>query len=505
MELGQLLAALPAALGARLLDRPAGGTATDTATTGTAATDRRATVDITAVTHDTRQVAPGALFCCVPGARVDGHDLAGAAIDAGAAALLVERPLTLPAPHAGVPQVQVTQVRAAMGPVAAAYWGRPSEHMYVVGVTGTSGKTTVTHLVRSVLDAAGLPCGLIGTISGARTTPEAPELQALLAAERAEGRRAVAMEVSSHGLELHRVDATRFAVAVFTNLSHEHLDFHGTMAAYFAAKARLFDRAFTDHAVVCTDDAWGRRLAGELAARPDGPRVTTYGLAGAEGLAQGPAGSSFRWRGEQVELRLPGRFNVLNALAAALAAEAVGVGVDTIAKALTEAPLVPGRFEPVDAGQPFSVLVDYAHKPEALSQALATARDLTHGDGRVTVVFGCGGDRDAAKRPVMGEVAARMADEVVLTSDNPRSEDPHAIISDVHTGIPSGAPVVIEPDRRRAIERALEGAWPGDVILIAGKGHETTQVIGQRTLPFDDRVVAREVLARSWRRGDGKT
>jgi UDP-N-acetylmuramoyl-L-alanyl-D-glutamate--2,6-diaminopimelate ligase len=495
MELGQLLAALPDALGARLIDPPPGA----------ATADQRTTVDITAVTHDTRQVTPGALFCCVPGTRVDGHDLAGAAVGAGAAALLVERPLTLPAPHAGVPQVQVPEVRAAMGPVAAAYWGRPSEHMYVLGVTGTAGKTTVTHLLRSVLDAAGLPCGLIGTISGARTTPEAPELQALLAAERAEGHRAVAMEVSSHGLDLHRVDATRFAVAVFTNLSHEHLDFHGTMEAYFAAKARLFDRAFTDRAVVCTDDEWGRRLAAELAARPDGLQVTTYGLAEAEGLVEGPAGASFRWRGEQVELRLPGRFNVLNALAAALAAEAVGVGVDTIAKALTEAPLVPGRFEPVSAGQPFSVLVDYAHKPEALSQALATARDLAHGDGRVTVVFGCGGDRDAAKRPVMGEVAARLADQVVLTSDNPRSEDPHAIISDVQTGIPSGAPVVIEPDRRRAIERTLEGARPGDVILIAGKGHETTQVIGQRSFPFDDRVVAREALARTWRRGDGKT
>jgi UDP-N-acetylmuramoyl-L-alanyl-D-glutamate--2,6-diaminopimelate ligase len=502
VNLGQLLAALPDGLGARLLDRPAGGGGAG-ATTG-ARTPATSTT-ITAVTHDTRAVTPGALFCCVPGQRVDGHDLAPQALAAGAAALLVARRLTVPPPHSDVPQVQVPDVRAALGPVAAAFWGRPSEHMYVVGVTGTSGKTTVTHLVQSVLDAAGLPCGVIGTISGARTTPEAPELQALLAAERAAGRRAVAVEVSSHGLELHRVDATRFAVAAFTNLSHEHLDFHGTMDAYFAAKRRLFTREFTARAVVCVDDAWGRRLAGELAGDPDAPPVTTYGLGDVEALAPGPAGTSFRWRGHRVDLRLPGRFNVLNALAAAHAAEALGVPAETIAKALTDAPVVRGRFEPVDAGQPFTVLVDYAHKPEALAQALATARELVGAGGRLVVVFGCGGDRDAAKRPVMGELAARLADEAVVTSDNPRSEDPRAIISDVQTGIPSGAPVVIEPDRRRAIELALGGARPGDVILIAGKGHETTQVIGETTLPFDDRDVAREALARTWPTGDGKT
>ena len=236
-------------------------------------------------------MTPGALFCCVRGQRTDGHDLAPAALDAGAAALLVDHPLTLPAPHAGAPQVQVPDVRAALGRVSAAFWGRPSEHMYVVGVTGTAGKTTVTHLVQAVLDVAGLPCGLIGTISGARTTPEAPELQALLAQEAAAGRKAVAVEVSSHGLELHRVDATRFAVAVFTNLSHEHLDFHHTMDAYFAAKARLFTPAFTERAVVCTDDAWGRRLADDLAATPGAPRVTPYGLDEVSDLRQRPGGS----------------------------------------------------------------------------------------------------------------------------------------------------------------------------------------------------------------------
>ncbi len=520
MELGQLLAALPATLGARLVDDPAGASVApgptapaatppadpaDAPGSGRTRPSAAEATEITGVTHDTRAVTPGTLFCCVRGQRTDGHQLAPAALDAGAAALLVDHPLTLPPRHAGAPQVQVPDVRAALGRVSAAYWGRPSEHMYVVGVTGTSGKTTVTHVVQAVLDAAGLPCGLIGTISGARTTPEAPELQAQLAGERAAGRRAVAVEVSSHGLELHRVDATRFAVAVFTNLSHEHLDFHHTMDAYFAAKARLFTPAFTDRAVVCTDDPWGRRLAAALAATARAPQVTTYGLSEASDLRQGPGGTSFTWQGERVELRLPGRFNVLNALAAAHTAVALGVPVATVAKGLSEARPVPGRFEPVVAGQPFTVLVDYAHKPEALTQALTTARELVVGDGRVRVVFGCGGDRDAAKRPVMGEVAARLADDVVVTSDNPRSEDPRAIISDVQAGIPSGAPVVIEPDRRRAIELVLEGARRGDVILIAGKGHETTQVIGEQSLPFDDREVAREALAGAWATGDGDT
>jgi UDP-N-acetylmuramoyl-L-alanyl-D-glutamate--2,6-diaminopimelate ligase len=495
VDLGQLLAALPGALDARLIDRPAGGAA---------AVDHDTSIDITAVTHDTRAVVPGALFCCVRGQRVDGHDLAPAALDAGAAALLVDRPLTLPAPHQGAPQVLVPDVRVALGPVAAAFWGRPSERMYVVGVTGTSGKTTVTHLVQAILDVAGLPCGVVGTLSGARTTPEATELQALLAAELAAGRRALAVEVSSHGLDLHRVDATRFAVAVFTNLSHEHLDFHGTMEAYFAAKAQLFTPAFTDQAVVCVDDPWGRRLADELTGN-GGLTVHPYGLSDVSDLRQGPRGASFTWRGESVDLRLPGRFNVLNALAAATAVETLGVPLATIAKGLSEAPPVRGRFEPVDAGQPFTVLVDYAHKPVALEQALGTARELTGDGGRLWVVFGCGGDRDAAKRPVMGEVAARLADEVVVTSDNPRSESPRAIISDVQAGIPLGAPVVVEPDRRRAIERALDGARPGDVVLIAGKGHETTQVIGEHSIPFDDRDVARQALVRTWSTGDGKT
>ncbi|HEX8803463.1 MAG TPA: UDP-N-acetylmuramoyl-L-alanyl-D-glutamate--2,6-diaminopimelate ligase, partial [Acidimicrobiales bacterium] len=456
--------------------------------------------EIRSVVHDTRAVGPGALFCCVRGSRVDGHDLAADALAAGAAALLVERELDVP-----VPQLVVPDVRAALGPVAAAFWGHPSHDLAVVGVTGTSGKTTVTHLVRAVLEAAGLPCAVIGTLSGARTTPEGPELQAQLAAERDAGRRAVAMEVSSHGLDLHRVDATRFAVAVFTNLSHDHLDFHRTMEAYFDAKARLFTPGFTRRAVVCADDAWGRRLAARIAAAGTGVEVHPYGLADAADLRTGPDGATFAWRGHPVQLRLAGRFNVTNALAAATAAALLDVPDDVVARGLSVAEPVPGRFEAVAAGQPFTVLVDYAHKPDALDQALASARELVGPGGRLAVVFGCGGDKDTAKRPVMGEVAARRADRVVITSDNPRSEDPRAIISDVQNGVPPGASVVAEPDRGRAIELAVREARPGDVVLIAGKGHETTQVIGREQIPFDDRAVAREVLAATGVTGERET
>jgi UDP-N-acetylmuramoyl-L-alanyl-D-glutamate--2,6-diaminopimelate ligase len=447
--------------------------------------------DVTGVVRDTADVTPGAVFCCVRGARVDGHDLAPQAVRSGARALLVDHPLGVPA----VPQLVVPDVRAAMGPLAAAFWGHPSHDLQVVGVTGTAGKTTVTHLLQSVLEAGDRPCGLIGTLSGARTTPEATELQALLAAEREAKRAAVAMEVSSHGLELHRVDGTRFAVAVFTNLSRDHLDFHRSMDAYFSAKARLFTPAFTDRAVVCVDDPWGRRLLDQLHQRGD-LAVTPYGLADAHDLELGPRGARFVWQGQPVTLALPGRFNVRNALAAATAAQAIGVEPAAIAEGLAAATPVPGRFEPIDAGQPFGVLVDYSHKPDALEQALQASRELTAtASGRVVVVFGCGGDRDASKRPVMGEVASRLADQMVLTSDNPRSEDPLAIIAEVRAGIPEGTELVVEPDRRRAIEIAVGGAAPGDVVLIAGKGHEQTQTIGDQVLPFDDREEARRALA----------
>ena len=492
MLLGQLIAAYPAAVRAGADGDP----------------------DLRTVVHDTRAVIPGALFCCVRGSRADGHDLAAAAVAAGAAALVVDHVLAL-----AVPQVVVPDVRRAMGPLAAAFWGNPSHDLVVVGVTGTSGKTTVTHLLCPVLLASGLAsCAIIGTLSGARTTPEATDLQAALAAERdragsgagvdrgpVAGRGAVAMEVSSHGLALHRVDGTRFAAAVFTNLSQDHLDFHHTMDEYFEAKAALFTPAFTDRAVICSDDPRGR----ELLARLDGPRsgvtATAYSLREAEDLTLSPAGASFRWRGEPVELALAGRFNVTNALAAAAAAEALGIEPAAVARGLSAATPVPGRFEAVDGGQRFTVLVDYAHKPDALEQALLAARELVAGGGRLRVVFGCGGDRDAAKRPLMGEVASRLADDVLLTSDNPRSEDPQAIIDGIRAGIPpgAGAKVAVEPERRDAIERAVADARPGHVVVIAGKGHETTQTAGDTVRPFDDRDVARAALAAVAARGPG--
>jgi UDP-N-acetylmuramoyl-L-alanyl-D-glutamate--2,6-diaminopimelate ligase len=301
------------------------------------------------------------------------------------------------------------------------------------------------------------------------------------------------MEVSSHGLEQGRVDATRFAVGVFTNLSLDHLDYHGTMEAYFAAKARLFTPALSRTAVVCTDDDWGRRLLADVERAGDVP-VHAYGLADASDVCLTPAGSTFTWRGRRVELALAGRFNVRNALGAARVGEVLGIDAAVIARGLSSAAPVPGRFETVDAGQPFTVVVDYSHKPDALDQALRTARELVAGDGELAVVFGCGGDRDVAKRPLMGEVAARLADQVVVTSDNPRSEDPLAIIAAIRDGIPADAPVQVEPDRGRAIALAVGAAPPGGVVLVAGKGHETTQVIGADVLPFDDRVVAREAL-----------
>jgi UDP-N-acetylmuramoyl-L-alanyl-D-glutamate--2,6-diaminopimelate ligase len=437
------------------------------------------------ITHRSAVAGPGDVFCCVRGSRVDGHDHAPEAVGRGAVALLLERPLGL-----GVPEVEVDDVRQAMGPLAASVFGHPSRAVPVIGVTGTNGKTTTTHLLGAVLDAAGRPAGVIGTLSGAHTTPEAPELQERLAAFVAEGRQAVAMEVSSHALALHRVAGTRFAVAVFTNLGRDHLDFHETQEQYFAAKARLFDPSLADEGVVCIDDPHGRLLA-DAASIP----ITPYSLADAEDLEVGPTTSAFRWRGEPVTLPMGGRFNVANAIAVATVASRLGLDEHVIAAGLSSAPPVPGRFEHVDAGQAFAVVVDYAHTPDSLGQVLAAARDAAHG-GRVIVVFGCGGDRDHSKRPLMGAVAADLADVVVVTSDNPRSEDPPAIISEVLGGIspPDLARVWDIVDRRAAIETAVRAAAPGDVVVIAGKGHETTQTAGDTTVAFDDRVVARQAI-----------
>jgi UDP-N-acetylmuramoyl-L-alanyl-D-glutamate--2,6-diaminopimelate ligase len=440
-------------------------------------------VEVTGVVHDTRSVARGSVFCCVPGAKVDGHDLAPDAVARGAVVLLAERAVDL-----DVPQIRVAHVRDAMGPTAAAFWGHPSEALAVVGVTGTSGKTTTTHLLGAIADACGRPAEVIGTLTGPRTTPEAPELQAALAAARDAGRTTVAMEVSSHALSLGRVLGTRFAVAVFTNLSHDHLDFHRDLEDYFEAKARLFRPDLAARAVVNGDDPYGARLAAD-------PLVPTevYRLADATDLEVGPQRCRFRWRGADVQLPLGGRFNVANALAAATAATHLELEPEAIAAGLSSAPPVPGRFEPVDEGQPFAVIVDYAHKPGALESALAAAREAAAG-GRVVLVFGAGGERDASKRPEMGEVATRAADRVVLTSDNPRGEDPLAIIDAVRRGMQRIDGLTVEPDRAAAIALALDDAQPGDVVVIAGKGHEAVQIVGDRTIPFDDRDVARSVL-----------
>ena len=441
-----------------------------------------ASVDVTGVTHDSRQVVPGSLFCCIPGRVTDGHDHAPAAVAAGAVALLCERPLDLAAA-----EVVVTDARAAMGPVAAAFHGHPSSSLDVVGVTGTNGKTTTTFLLQAILEAAGRPTGVIGTLSGARTTPEAPELQARLAELRDEGRQAVAMEVSSHALALDRVAGTRFRVAVFTNLSRDHLDFHASMEDYFAAKARLFEPRYTDVAVVNADDPRGRLLA-DAANVP----TRTYSLHDVEGLELGVTSSTGAWRGHPLVVPLGGAFNVANALAALTAAVELGVDEATAVRGLAGAAQVPGRFEVVTTDEPFQVVVDYAHTPDGVEQVLRAARAVT--TGRVIVVLGAGGDRDWDKRPLMGEAAARHADVVVVTSDNPRSEDPEAIASAVASGAAGHRDLRVELDRRAAIALAVGEARPGDIVIVAGKGHETTQTIGEQVLPFDDREVVRDVL-----------
>jgi len=455
-------------------------------------------VEITGLAYDNRSVASGTLFFCVPGFSRDGHDFAADALARGAAALVVERPLALD----GAPEIVVPSVRAAMAPAAARFHGDPTARLRVVGVTGTNGKTTTAFLVRELLEASGLRCGLLGTVKSViggvehevvRTTPEAIELQREFAAMLAAGDQACAMEVSSHALALRRADAIHFAAVVFTNLTQDHLDFHPTMEDYFLAKRRLFelDPAV---AIVNVDDSYGARLAADF------PAALTFALDReadyrATDVRTGFGGSRFTARTPDGELELatplPGRFNVANALGALAAARALGVDPATAAAALARAGQVPGRFEPVDEGQDFAVLVDYAHTPDSLENVLRAARELTA--GRLVCVFGCGGDRDRGKRPLMGEIAARLADRVIVTSDNPRSEDPQAIVAEIVAG--AGPDVEVVVDRREAIGRAIAGARGGDVVVIAGKGHEQGQELaGGRTVPFDDLTVAREAL-----------
>jgi len=446
--------------------------------------DDAGTVHVAAVTQDSRSVVPGALYCCIVGRRVDGHDLAADVVSGGARSLLVERWVDV-----AVPQVRVRSTRKAVGPVAAAFWDHPSSRLSVVGVTGTNGKTTTTHLLTAVLRTAGRRTGMVGTLTGARTTPEAPVLQEQLAGFLEDGCEAVAMEVSSIALDQHRVDGVEFAIGLWTNLSQDHLDYHGDMEAYFAAKSRLFDPSRCHLAVVNGDDPWGERLLAALRV----PAVT-YRLADAGDLELGPGVSRFRWRGHPVTLHLGGDHNVANALAAAAAADALGVSSRVVAEGLSDAPPVPGRWEIVDAGQDFTVVVDYAHTPDGLAHVLAAARRSVGVGGRVLVVFGCGGDRDRDKRPRMAAVATRLADVAVLTSDNPRGEDPLAIIDEAARGAVRPEILLIEPDREAAIGLAIAAARRGDLVVVAGKGHETGQVVGELVLPFDDREVTRRAL-----------
>ncbi len=444
-------------------------------------------VHLTDVTHDSRQAGPGVLFACRPGERADGHDFAPAAVRAGAPALLVQRVLDL-----DVPQVVVADVATAMGPAAAAVHGHPSRALTLIGVTGTSGKTTTTYLLEGALRAAGHRTGLIGTIDGVRTTPESTDLQRLLRGMVDDGVTAVAMEVSSHGLALSRVAGTRFAAAGFTNLGLDHLDFHRDLADYEAAKAALFTPAYTDRAAVVVDGAAGQRIARAAAAA--GLAVVRVSSDDATDVTLTPTGSTFTTRALPVTLQLPGAFNVVNALLALALADAVGVDTGVAAAGLGRLAGVPGRMERVEAGQPFTVLVDYAHKPDALENVLRAARQLTA--GRVIVVIGAGGNRDPGKRPVMGRAAATAADLVVITDDNPRDEDPAAIRAAVERGARevAGAHWTVVPDRRAAIAAAIGEAGPGDVVVIAGKGHERYQEVGGQRHPFDDREVARALL-----------
>ncbi len=479
-----------------------------------------APIDVSDVTHDSRTVRQGALFCCVPGTAADGHQFAIAAVDSGAIALMVERELAV-----AVPQACVRSVRLAIGPVAARLHGDPSHQVPVIGVTGTNGKTTVTYFLEAILAAEALRPALVGT-TGVRmngvtesanfTTPEAPELQRTLADLVHRGADVVAMEVSSHSLAEHRIDGTRFAAVCFTNLTQDHLDFHGTIDDYAAAKARLFTSEFTGRAAINVDDPYGRKLAARTVA--GGLEVVTYTMdpelsdAGVPATVPVPTvratdirtdvgGTTFRLsihhEAFHVRLPVPGRFNVMNALAAAATGLLLGVGPAVIAQGLSAVSAVPGRFEIIGPSGPVGVIVDYAHTPEGIATALQAAREL--GDGAVIAVFGCGGDRDRAKRSPMGAAAGRGADFVVLTSDNPRSEDPAAIAAAAEIGLSAvGAQFEIELDRRLAIRAALARAAPGDTVMILGKGAETVTHVGATSIAFDDRVVAAEEMDARW-------
>jgi UDP-N-acetylmuramoyl-L-alanyl-D-glutamate--2,6-diaminopimelate ligase len=483
-----------------------------------------ATVDVGGISHDSRRVVPGDLFCCVPGHVSDGHVYAAEAVERGAIGLLCEH-LIPDLLHRDVVQTRVAPgtMRPVMARLAAAFYEHPARDLLMIGVTGTNGKTTVTQLLGDILTAAGRPTNVMGTLSGARTTPEATEIQRVLAGlrdrQKSDGaRHAVAMEVSSHALVQSRVEGIHFDVGVFTNLSHDHLDYHGTMEEYFEAKARLFTPGHALRGIVNADDPWGRQLL-------ERARIPMIGVRRADvtDIVLEPGRTEFTWRGQRITTPLTGAINVDNTLLAAEAALALDepdLGPVEIARAMGNLSPVAGRLQVITAPTPrvsdqgaegdgsvaergdgerppFTVFVDYAHTPAGLELVLGEARTLAPG-GRVLCVFGCGGNRDRVKRPVMGGVAARLSDVAFLTSDNPRDEDPAAIAAEVLSGVPGGsdnARIVVELDRGVAIRRALDEAKPGDVVLIAGKGHEAYQEVAGERLPFDDAVEARRALS----------
>jgi len=460
--------------------------------------------DVTGIAHHSQEVRPGDLFAALHGRATDGHRFAAEAVRRGAAAVLVDHPL----PDISSPQIVVADTRRALALLAAAFYGHPSRHLWLCGVTGTKGKTTTVLLIEAILRAAGERTAVIGTLGVTAlgtpkvfhatrpTTPEAPDLQRLLSDLRAERVDRVVMEVTSHALDLGRVDGCRFRAAVFTNVTQDHLDFHASFEQYRDAKSRLFATVDTDGVCVANaDDA----SSAVMIARSRAP-VWTYGLerpadVRGENLHLTLRGTQFTavWQGGRMNLalRLPGRFNASNALAATALALTQGVDPHVIRHALEAVSGIPGRFELVDEGQDFAVIVDYAHTPDSLEKVLRLAGEI--GRGRRVAVFGCGGDRDRTKRPIMGRIATTLADFTVITSDNPRSEDPLAIIREIEAGA-VGTRFETEPDRRRAIERGIALARPGDVVVIAGKGHETYQILRDRTVEFDDRQVAREIL-----------
>jgi UDP-N-acetylmuramoyl-L-alanyl-D-glutamate--2,6-diaminopimelate ligase len=462
-------------------------------------------IDVRSVTHDSRQVTPGSLYACLRGEHFDGHVFAADAVRSGATAVLVDHPLdVLDGSRGGAmaSQIVVDDTRLRLGPIAAEITGHPSRALATVGITGTNGKTTTAALVASIFDGAGSPCGVVGTLHGTRTTPEAPELQSTLRGFVEAGKTAAVLEVSSHALAMHRIDGTGFDAVVFTNLGHDHLDLHGSQEEYFRAKARLFSPEFSNLGVVNVDDPHGRLIAdtapSELVGREF--RVVTYSASDISEVEVTATAHRYVWRGRRVEVPMGGDFNVANSLAALTTAGELGIDLDVAISAVSNLSVVPGRFEVVESEasrwRGITVVVDYAHTPDGLERLLEAARQIVEPTGSLTVVFGCGGHRDRAKRPTMGAAAGRHADRVVVTSDNPRDESPDTIIEEILSGVDRGAHanVVAIVDRREAIGEAIGAANAGDVVVIAGKGHESTQEFADHAIEFDDRMVAREFL-----------